>query len=466
MRDGFVGIQVNPVGLYDEGIDHALDLMQETAGVNTLIAYTHTYYGAHNRPRDALAQDHGVPVRDERGRKLPGLWIRHHEERFRGTVLRHRPDPEGTEYTGHDILADLAEPARKRGMKVFARFLEPHQARTMRYIENWSQVLSIDVYGRLHPNTCFNNPDYQRFWMSSVEDMFKTYPIDGLQYGSERCGPLSRMLFWDDVPTCFCDHCMARARAEGINGERAREGFQKLYEYNLGLRNGTENPIDGAFPTFLRILLRYPEILAWEQMAHDSKEDLARRLYGAVKIIRPDARFGIHVDHQQSTWDLFQRAEIDYGELARYCDFVKPIAYHDIAAPRIKNWYLARAQKTLLRDTSMGLLAEAFYDLMGYDKTREPGLEEMDTRGFSEDYVYRLTRRIVDGVGGQVPVYPGIGFDVPYGDDHFGGDPETVYRAVIQAFEAGASGIMLSREYAEMRVANMRAVGRALRDLG
>ena len=96
MRDGFVGIQVNPVGLYDEGIEHALDLMQDTAGVNTLIAYTHTYYGAHNRPRDALAQDHGVPVRDERGRKLPGLWIRHREERFRGTVLRHRPDPEGT----------------------------------------------------------------------------------------------------------------------------------------------------------------------------------------------------------------------------------------------------------------------------------------------------------------------------------------------------------------------------------
>ena len=114
----------------------------------------------------------------------------------------------------------------------------------------------------------------------------------------------------------------------------------------------------------------------------------------------------------------------------------------------------------------MGLLAEAFYDLMGYDKTREPELNEMDTCGFSEDYVYRLTRRIVDGVGGQVPVYPGIGFDVPYGDDHFGGDPEIVYRAVIQAFEAGASGIMLSREYAEMRVANMRAVGRALRDLG
>ncbi len=465
MKDGFVGIQVGPIGAYDEGIDHALDLMQETAGVNTLIAYTHTYYGANNRPLEVLAQDHGTPVRDERGRKLPGLWIRQHEEMFRGTVLRSRPNPPGTEYADKDFLADLAEPAKKRGMKVYARFLEPHQARTMQFIDNWSQALSIDVYGRLHPFTCFNNPDYRNFWLSSIEDMFKTYPIDGLQYGSERCGPLSRMLFWNDVPTCFCNHCMARARAKGIDGERARQGFQTLYEYNLSLKDGSVNPVDGAFPTFLRILLKFPEILAWEQMAHDSKEDLAKLLYGSMKIIRPDARFGIHIDHQESTWDIFQRAEIDYAEVARYCDFIKPIAYHDIAAPRIKNWYLQRMKDTVMRDTSMNVLLESFYDLMGYDKNVEPALDKMDNGGLTEDYVYRLTKRLVDGVAGKVPIYPGIGFDIPLGDKPYPANPEVVYRSVLKAFEAGASGIMLSREYCEMRVDNMRAVGRALREV-
>src|SRR5450756_1916576 len=74
MQDTFVGIQVGPQSLYDEGIDHALDLMQETAGVNTLIAYTHTYYGANNRPAEVFAPDHGSPVHDERRRKLPGVW--------------------------------------------------------------------------------------------------------------------------------------------------------------------------------------------------------------------------------------------------------------------------------------------------------------------------------------------------------------------------------------------------------
>lgn len=464
MQDTFVGIQVGPQSLYDEGIDHALDLMQETAGVNTLIAYTHTYYGANNRPAEVFAPDHGSPVHDERGRKLPGVWINHHDDRFRGTVLRHKKSSPDMEYADKDILADLMEPARKRGMQVYARFLEPHQSRSMQFIDNWTNVVSIDVYGRLHPFTCFNKPDYRNFWLSTVEDMFKSYPLDGLQYGSERCGPLSRVLFWDDVPTCFCDHCVARAKTKGIDAERARKGYQLLYEFVTGLKNGSVNPVDGAFTEFLRLIFRYPEILAWDYMAHESKEDLAKQLYGAVKILRPDAKFGLHIDHQESSWDIFQRVEIDYSEVARYCDFVKPIAYHDIAAPRIKSWYLGKMHDTFLRDASMDYMLEAFYDLMGYDKKLEPGLEEMDTHGLTEDYVYRLTKRLVDGVGGQVPIYPGIGFDVPLGSKPFPGDPERVYRSVLKAFEAGAGGIVLSREYCEMRLANLQAVGRALRD--
>jgi hypothetical protein len=37
-----------------------------------------------------------------------------------------------------------------------------------------------------------------------------------------------------------------------------------------------------------------------------------------------------------------------------------------------------------------------------------------------------------------------------------------VYQAVVKAFDAGASGIVVSREYEEMRVSNLKAVGRAL----
>ena len=44
-------------------------------------------------------------------------------------------------------------------------------------------------------------------------------------------------------------------------------------------------------------------------------------------------------------------------------------------------------------------------------------------------------------------------------------NPEEVYRCVLKAFEGGAAGIVVSREYEEMRVPNLKAVGRAMRQL-
>lgn len=66
---------------------------------------------------------------------------------------------------------------------------------------------------------------------------------------------------------------------------------------------------------------------------------------------------------------------------------------------------------------------------------------------------------------GKTKIYTGIGFDVPWGSNTFAGEPENVYRAVLRAFDAGASGIVVSREYEEMRLPNLRAVGRAMREV-
>ena len=65
----------------------------------------------------------------------------------------------------------------------------------------------------------------------------------------------------------------------------------------------------------------------------------------------------------------------------------------------------------------------------------------------------------------KTKIYTGVGFDVPWGNRHVDADPEEVYRCVLKAFEAGATGIVVSREYEEMRVPNLKAVGRAMREL-
>jgi hypothetical protein len=287
----------------------------------------------------------------------------------------------------------MIEPARKRGMKVYARVLESSGSA----IENFSRVVTIDVYGKPTRIACWNNPEYRMFWNAVAEDMFRSYDLDGLQWGAERMGPLMNVILpWNEVPpTCFCEHCRARGRAKGIDADRAREGYENLYVYVRGLIANKPKPADGVFTGFLRILLRYPEILAWEYQYRLSREEVMQGIYRTVKAIKPEAQVGWHVDHQPSSWDLVYRAELSYAEMAPYSDFIKFIAYHDVLGPRIRWWYLDRFQKTILGELSLDESLNIYYALFGYDRNVEPKVGELEAKGFSPDYVYRETKRSV-----------------------------------------------------------------------
>ena len=52
-----------------------------------------------------------------------------------------------------------------------------------------------------------------------------------------------------------------------------------------------------------------------------------------------------------------------------------------------------------------------------------------------------------------------IDIDIPTGKKESHSTPEDVRAAVKQAFQAGVPGILLSRKYSEMRLANLSAAG-------
>jgi hypothetical protein len=462
-RTLFNAIQMGPHTMLDEGIDPCLDLIQDTAAINALMIYSHTYHGDIRKPPQMLATDHGVPPREMRNRKLPAVFVKTHEQYYKNTTLRHQVPDRSFEYADRDLFAEVQEPARKRGMKVYARILEGASPT----IQNFSKVLTRDVYGKPVRVACWNHPEYRAFWNATVEDLFRTYRLDGFQWGAERMGPLMNVISpWNDAaPTCFCEFCVARGKDKGIDTERARKGFEELYVYVRGLMSGKPKPPDGAFTGFLRVMIRYPEILAWEYQYRLAREEVQAGMYRTIKAIKPDADVGWHVDHQPSSWDLVYRAEMTYAEMAPYSDYIKFIAYHDILGPRIRYWYLDRFQKTILSELSLEESLDLYYDLFGYDKKVEPKLDELANKGFSPDYVFRETKRSVATAEGKTKIYTGIGFDVPWGNRHLDANPEEVYQCVIKSFEAGANGIVVSREYEEMRVPNLRAVGRAVREL-
>lgn len=469
MSEKFIGIQMGSHTLFDEGIDHALKVVQETAKVNAVFVYSHMYHHGFAKARslNALAPDHGITLKDPTKRHLPMVWAEPHDEYYGGTVLRHKRDATA-EYADRDLLAELIEPAHKRGMQVFVRILEGHLPALARLVPNWVKVASVDIYGRLHPLPCWNNPDYRMWWLSTVEDLFKSYDLDGFKYGAERNGPLSTLLlggnqYTNDVPTCFCDHCRTKAAAKGIHVERARQGFQTLYEFSQALKDGSAQVTDGVIVTLWRILLKYPEILAWDYFQHQSKEEVSKLMYGGIKAIKPEAQIGWHVFHRGTTWDMLYRAEMDYAEMATYSDWIKPVIYHDVAGPRIQR-DVAKLHETFLREMSEEQILRMIYAVMGFDVDREPPFDQLNKRGLSADYVYRETKRCVDAVAGKIPVYAGVGFDIPWDGEYFPSDPKVTYDAVSKAFEAGAAGLVISREYEEMRMENLRAVGDAVRN--
>lgn len=463
-----VGIQIGGHSLYDEGIDKCLDLIQSTCRANALFLYSHSYYAAHHRP-PAVYADHGVPIRDERKREITRVWVQHTRAQFANSRLKMLAPGKSQEYGDRDPFAELAKRCPQRGLKLFARILEPGQKEMANRIAHHETILSVDFDGQLSEQPCRNHPEWQAFWLGMLTDVARSYPLAGYQWGAERVGPLSELLWKGRKPFCFCEHCRARARRHDINIDRAQKGFRELYEFISAMRRGEARPSEGVLTLVMRTLLKFPEILAWDYQWRLALEEQGMATYKALKKVRADIVVGRHLDHQNTSWDGIFAAQWGFAGMVPYTDFIKPILYHDILGPRLRWWHLERLKQGPLAEIPLPLALELHYALRGYDPRQQPKLEELEARGLSADYVGKETRRIVEAVAGGCQVIAGIGLDIPdniprpgKSEVHFPSSPDSVEQAVRQALAAGAAGILISREYDEMRIENLRAVGKAI----
>ncbi len=454
-----IGVQMGAHTMLDEGIEPCLDLCRETAGIDTLFTYSHAYGGDVRKPIEWLATDHGKPPIDQRSRKLPQVYVKLHDQYYKDTSLRHQQVDSSFAYANRDLFAEMREPATKRGMKIYARILESGS----REVKNVDKVATIDVHGKPTQSACWNHPEYKAFWNATVTDLFRSYNLDGFQWGAERASPLARMIQsgQDATASCFCQFCAARGKAHGIDVDRARQGFIEMLGYVQTLRGGAPRPADGAYAGFLRILMRYPEILAWEYRYRLAREEIMKGMFDTIKAIKPSAQVGWHVDHWATSMDIIARAAMSYAEMAAWADYEKVVVYHAVTAPRVRSW-VAQEQRSILSDMPLEDAVNYHYDLWGYPKTIDAMANKPTPPNASPEYVYAETKRSVASAEGKTKIYPGIGFNLPGGGPD---DPEAIYRCVMKAFEAGAAGIVISREYEELTVPNLKAVGRAVREV-
>jgi len=288
-------------------------------------------------------------------------------------------------------------------------------------------------------------------------------------WGSERQGALCDSLgATHDVPpvdpgqvTCFCEFCQAKAKQHGINPDRARQGFLELEKFVRASRNGTR-PVDGYYVQFWRILLRYPELAAWEMLWTDSLRETYAVIYKTVKSANPNIPVGWHIWHNNSFNPIY-RAEQDLHELSNYSDFIKVVMYNNCGGERMA-LYVDNIGSTMYHDLSKQSLLDFNYAVMNI---KEGSYEQIPHTGLSPDYVFRETKRALDGaVGTKTLIWPGIDIDIPTEPNNSKCTPRSVKAAVTAAFHAGAPGVLLSRKYSEMRLANLSGAGDAIRELG
>lgn len=447
-----VAIQVGAISFADEGIPEVLDCFQQRAGINALTFAVYTFTrgtGGRQIPSHPLP-DHGVQEYDQ---FFGGNFGTTHHQYYGNTAIEDFQAPDEAT-RGNDWMAALLPECEQRGIAIYAWVVESLGT----HVPNTPQLLERDIYGRPHSGRpCYANPDYRNWMLSLMEDYAKSYPIAGVQWGSERRGPFEATLL-GGIPYCFCEHCRANGHAAGIDVERARQGYEALYDYARAARAG-QRPRDGYFVQFWRVLLEHPELLQWEKLWFEQQQQLHRDIYGTVKACDARKTVGWHVWHQTSFTPIL-RAQWDFSLLRRYSDWVKPVLYNNCAGARFHD-HLAQWHRTWFGDATPEDTCGFLYKVLGIE---EAPYEQLPTVGWSADYVERETRRTVAGVNDEIPVYPGIDIDIPSGNCPT--TPERVRDAVLAAFHGGARGVILSRKYSEMRLDNLSGAGMALQQLG
>jgi hypothetical protein len=463
-------LQCDAIGPADDGVERVLDDAQAAASVNALLLDSLWFASDVSAAGMAKSATRGH-VRDPNSKLIGGRMGFMHREYYKGTGL----DLTSLESAAGvpDILAALIAGARKRGMPVVATIKDD-----VPEVPGHEAMLEYDFNGQRATTSCKNNPLYRQLLAGTMEDLIRSYDVDGIMYMAERQGPLSDTLGMrfrgkergrPGSRTCFCSHCQQTARGLGINVTRAKEGFEKLADFTAEGRAG-RRPRDGYYVTLWRLMLRYPELLAWEHMWHENLRGVHQLLHKTIKGVRASVMHGMHVWPNISMNPLLA-AEHDFAELGQYHDFIKMSVYHNAGGPRLAS-YVESVGQTMFGDLPAEEVLEFHYRVLNFE---EAPLNRLRQTGLSADYVYRQSKRAIDGARGTpARIFPGLDVDIPVMRLDMGAVPveqaakttrEGVKNIVTQAFRAGAPGIVLSREYTEMKLENLRGAGDAIREL-
>lgn len=454
-RKNVVATQVKAYAWQDEGIETLLDNLQQKGNINTVFAFTFlTPSGRIEAGGPIKLPDHGKYGPADVG----GAFFDADPKYFANTSLKlgHSPDP-------FNVIAEVGPKMKARGMDFFVWDYNNTSPTMTALFPGFQDVCEIDIYGRRTDSACWNHPNYRAQLNSRISAYLLQYPneVAGIIWGCERMGPLDNLIgggWTTSGISCFCHFCQTKARERGIAVERAREGLIALDKLFAAAKK-QQRPTDGYFVSFWRILLQYPEALAWQTLWNDSYHEVRGELYGTAKNLAPKKPFGFHLV-QNVTFSPFYSAADDYARIKHYTDFVKIATYSNSGGERMAG-FISHLASTIFADSTPEVLTPVYYDMMGY---KEKPYKEISREGLdASDYIGRETSRAIADTNHEIEIYTCVDINVPMPPGSIESTPDRVKAEVIAALSAGPDGIVLCREYTEMTLANLTAAGDASR---
>jgi len=357
-----------------------------------------------------------------------------------------------------DLLDRLAEPAAERGIQLIAQLGEFEVAGC----GGQEGPDGESVHGGCVHDAGWR--DSQTAWMIAV---FQAHPnLAGGMFMHERQGPLTVLFNKPNaqprpIPFCFCSHCCSAARERGLDPERARAGYQALGEVVAEAMAGGERPAEGWFIGIWRLLMRYPEILAWEQLFYDGLHRYRRELVMAIKAQRPEVHVGHHIQNHTMLYDFSYRAGEDPVAIASYADWIKLSTYPGVSGPRGRG-RLRRLRATFFGDCEPAAARSVLAGIFGRDASDEADLDgDGAAGGFAPSWIGKELRRWRQACP-EHAILNGLGIGIP-GTESETETPTYIAACCRAGYEAGADGVLLSRNHAEMDPALIVAAGHEIR---
>ncbi|NMB88993.1 MAG: hypothetical protein GYA17_11585 [Chloroflexi bacterium] len=332
----------------------------------------------------------------------------------------------------------------------------------------YPDVAVMDIDGNKSKHwMCPSNPDVRNYFMGRVEDILRhnagirevELDVVSLDFYDPQVvpdwvlpelNPLGRLA----IGNCFCDHCVKRAQAQGINVDRIKREIRAIHKEATHLNYQSFLDLSDAYRgvfDIVRYLLQHQDLLTWIKFRSGLVNDFVLQFRNFLKHIDPTVQLSSDLVAPSFSWTLGQV----YADQPGLTDMTKLMLYHKcIGSFEAKP--LKRIQGAIPEISDREIL-DQYYRLKGFSGSYQ--MDEFVKDGIGVENVYYEVRKARLEVGPHHPIIAGLVADSPATTDD-------VRQAVQLAAKAGADGFMLHMWYHDAPKDNIVAFGEELKQLG